>query len=165
MSTFFNNDEFNKDNLKEFNFKSYKAKKYIDGRIVKNGNRALFYEPIEALSGYFYDQVLRYFFDYLQLKYTEDAVNKELDIMANNIELGISFLYHGGSTYNTDFWKYATKITSEKLESDKYWKHTVDKITELKKQHNGGFGYMGVGAFTMKSWLDFEKNLNYNIFT
>jgi hypothetical protein len=165
MSTFFKETDFDIDNLKEFNFKSYRAKKYIDGRIVKNGNRALFYEPIEALSGYFYDQVLRYFFDYLQLKYTEDGVNAEIDILANNIELGIAFLYHGGSTYNTKFWNHASSISKEKLSTDDYWKHTVQKITDLKQSHSGGFGYMGVGAFTMKSWLDFEKNLNYNIFT
>lgn len=165
MSKFFDKKDFNEDNLKEFDFKSYRAKKYIDGRIVKNGNRALFYEPIEALSGYFYDQVLRYFFDYLQLKYTEESVNAEIDIIANNIELGISFIYHGGSTYNTEFWNHASKISNEKLNNDEYWKHTVQKITDLKQLHNGGFGYMGVGAFTMKSWLDFEKNLTYDIFT
>jgi hypothetical protein len=164
MSRFFDKEKFDSKNLKEFNFKSYRAKKYIDGRIVKNGNRALFYEPIEALSGYFYDQVLRYFFDYLLLKYNEEQVNKELDIMANNIELGICYLYHGGSTYNTDFWKHAVEQSNKKLNSDEYWKHTVDKIKELKNSHNGGFGYMGVGAFTMKSWLDFEKNFGFKTF-
>lgn len=164
MSTFFENNNFNEENLKEFNFKSYRAKKYIEGRIVKNGNRALFYEPIEALSGYFYDQVLRYFFDYLQLKYTEENVNKELDILANNIELGICYLYHGGSTYDTNFWTHAKNITNNKLDNDDYWQETVKQISSLKTSHNGGFGYMGVGAFTMKSWLDFEKNLGYNTF-
>jgi hypothetical protein len=100
----------------------------------------------------------------LLLKYNEEQVNKELDIMANNIELGICYLYHGGSTYNTDFWKHAVEQSNKKLNSDEYWKHTVDKIKELKNSHNGGFGYMGVGAFTMKSWLDFEKNFGFKTF-
>ena len=164
MSTFFDKKDFSKENLKEFNFQSYRAKKYIDGRIVKNGNRAMFYEPIEALSGYFYDQVLRYFFDYLQLKYTNEQVNKELDIIANNIELGICYLYHGGSNYDTAFWKHAKEITNQKLNTDQYWKDTVTEISKLKNSHNGGFGYMGVGAFTMKSWLDFEENLGFKTF-
>ena len=103
------------DNIREYMFKPFKAKKYADGRILLNGNSSLFYEPIEALSGYFYDQVLRYFFDYLLLKYTNEQVNKELDILANNIELGICYLYHGGSNYDTAFWNHAKEITNQTI--------------------------------------------------
>ena len=40
-----------KKDLRDFNFKPYRAKKFLEGRIIKNGNRAIFYEPMEALSG------------------------------------------------------------------------------------------------------------------
>jgi hypothetical protein len=50
-------------NVKEFAWKTYKTKKFIDNRIVRNGNRALFYEPMEALAGWFYERIIRAFFD------------------------------------------------------------------------------------------------------
>ena len=58
-------DDIEDDKLKQFKFKSYSAKTFFDGRVLKNGNRALFYEPLEAFMGYFYDRVMRFFFDYL----------------------------------------------------------------------------------------------------
>ena len=36
--------------LRDFAFKNYYAKQFLDKRIFKNGNRALFFEPLEALS-------------------------------------------------------------------------------------------------------------------
>jgi hypothetical protein len=40
-----------KKDLRDFKFKPYRTKKFLEGRIIKNGNRAIFYEPMEALSG------------------------------------------------------------------------------------------------------------------
>lgn len=164
MSTYFDKDKFNKDNLKEFNFKSYKAKKFIDKRIVKNGNKALFYEPIEALSGYFYDEILKYFFDYLLGKYNLDEINNRITQKANDIELGIAYIYHGGSNYDTPFWKHAKYISNQKLQNDPTWTDTVEQIKRLKEIHPRGDRLEGIGLFSLKSWLDFDKNLKYNIF-
>ena len=58
-------DDIDDDKLKEFKFKSYSAKSYFDGKILKNGNRALFYEPLEAFMGYFYERILKFFLDYI----------------------------------------------------------------------------------------------------
>ena len=165
MSKYFTEQSFDEKNLKEFKFKSYKAKKFIDGRVIKNGNKALFYEPIEALSGYFYDQVLRFFFDYLLGKYNLEEVNNYISQKANDIELGIAYIYQGGSTYNTEFWKHAVKISKNKLDTDPQWKKSFDDISVLKGVYPRGDRLQGVGLFSLRSWLDFDKNLGYNQFT
>jgi hypothetical protein len=96
--------------LREFSFKNYFAKEFINGKVLKNGNRALFFEPIEAMSGYFYDQVMKHFFDVLLNVRTSTEINLELTRIAEDLETFIAYMYQGGSTYDTDFWK----ITKEK---------------------------------------------------
>ena len=46
-------NDINVNKLREFKFKSYSANSFFDGRVLKNGNRALFYEPLEAFYGIF----------------------------------------------------------------------------------------------------------------
>ena len=149
--------------LKEFKFKSYSAKTFFDGRILKNGNRALFYEPMEAFMGFFYDQVLRFFFDYLYSGFGVDLVNQNIQKVANNIELAICFVYHGGSIYNTPFWDYAKKLSNDKLNNDLVWQYHLHTINQIKNNNFNQIRLKSVGAFPVKSWLDFDKNLNYNL--
>ena len=88
-------------NLKEFSWKNFKAKKFIDGRIVKNGNRALFYEPLEALAGWFYDAIIRTWFDVaVTQQYSEYYANSRLQDKAEDHELAVCYIYHGGSIYD-----------------------------------------------------------------
>ncbi len=153
-------------NIREFKFKSYVANTIFDGRILKNGNRALFYEPIEAFSGYFYEQVLRYFFDYLRGVYNIEKTNDTMLEKANEIELAIAYIYHGGSIYNTPFWEHAKKISKIKLNRDREWKWHCRSIREMKKEDPKGLKarYDGVGAFSIKNWIDLERNLGYDLF-
>jgi tryptophan halogenase len=70
----------------EYKFKSYYSTKVCDGRIMKNGNRAGFYEPINATSIFMYDQANRLFYNYLanHIKDTE-TLNAEYSIVAENV--------------------------------------------------------------------------------
>ena len=162
FKTFCNDIDHSK--LREFKFKSYSAKTFFDGRILKNGNRALFYEPMEAFMGYFYDRVMRFFFDYLYNDINIQLTNQYIKEIANNIELAICFVYHGVSIYNTPFWDYAKKLSCDKLNNDLVWQHQLHTIKQIKYNEFNQIRVKGVGAFPVKSWLDFDKNLNYNIF-
>ena len=126
----------------------------------------MFYEPIEAFSGYFYEQVLRYFFDYLRGVYNIEKTNDTMLEKANEIELAIAYIYHGGSIYNTPFWEHAKKISKIKLNRDREWKWHCRSIREMKKEDPKGLKarYDGVGAFSIKSWIDLERNLGYDLF-
>ena len=59
------NKSINLDNIREYTFKPFKAKKYVNQRIMLNGNSALFYEPIEAISGGFYDSLNVLYYEYI----------------------------------------------------------------------------------------------------
>ena len=80
-------EDIDYDKLKEFKFKSYSAKSYFDGKVLKNGNKALFYEPLEAFMGYFYERILKLFFDYLYVNKNIYQTNNSIHEIANDLSL------------------------------------------------------------------------------
>jgi len=149
--------------LREFSFKNYYAKKFIDGRIVKNGNRALFFEPIEALSGFFYDEVMRYFFDTLYGKYTDDEANNHLTRIAEDMVSMIAYIYHGGSKFDSEFWRKTKQSTTEHLKNDQRFNDYLNAMRSMSMADRSAGKLFGV--FTTFSWVDFDKHLGYNYIT
>lgn len=150
--------------LKEFNFTNYRATRYINHRIIKNGNRALFYEPLEALSGWFYDLVIRKFFDYaISKKYTEKAMNDELKKAADDYELFICYMYHGGSIYDTDFWKHSKNICKKRLNSSERFKHIKNFLKQIKPYMYSNHSV--VMPFSYDVWKKLDVDLGYNFFS
>ena len=157
-------DDIITEELKEFKFKSYSAKTYFDGRILKNGNRALFYEPIEAFMGFFYERVIKSFFDFLYVHNNIPLTNESIQQIADDIERAICFIYKGGSIYNSPFWKEQKKLAKQNLKNNIKWKNQVEMIKQIKINNISQTRKEGVGAFPVKSWLDFDENLKYNMF-
>jgi hypothetical protein len=144
--------------LREFSFKNYKAKKFINGRIIKNGNMALFYEPIEALSGWFYDNILRAFFDVVVTQsMTEDDANNYLHNLADEYETFICYMYHGGSVFDSKFWNITSKKCKAKLNNSSMFKQHIKKLnsTPLSFDNNPSI------VFPMGVWRELDKNLKY----
>lgn len=112
-------------NLREFSFKNYFAKKIFNGRIIKNGNRALFFEPLEALSGYFYESVCVKIVNRLMNGFSEDETNKQLIDEALKYENFICAIYHKGSIFNTEFWKITKEKTKDHLDNSPLWHEHV----------------------------------------
>lgn len=108
-------------NLREFAFKNYYAKKIFDGRIIKNGNRALFFEPLEALSGYFYESVCVKTVNFLLNGYLEEELNTQLTEEALKYENFICYVYHKGSIFDTEFWKITKEKTKLHLDNSPLW--------------------------------------------
>ncbi len=133
FSQYFKNN-FNKDNLREYKFESYKAKNYINNRIMLNGNKALFYEPIEAISGLFYDYLNRIYFDHIFKNVSINESNNLAHDLAKRYENFISYIYHGGSMHESDFWKYASNLCSNNLKND-LWYETKNAINEKATDH------------------------------
>ena len=157
-------DDIEESQLREFKFKSYSAKQFFDGRVLKNGNRAFFYEPIEAFSGFFYQSALKFLGEYLWCGVSLEKTNEHMGFIANNIELATCFIYHGGSIYDTPYWDHAKKISKEKLDTDIRWSYQVEALKEIKSQTNRQLRREGIGAYPAQIWFDFDKNLNYNLF-
>jgi len=154
-------------NLREFKFKNYSAKKFIDGRIIKNGNRAVFFEPIEALSGWFYDRVMRYFIDRVLFNAREDYLNQLLTDTANDYESFICYIYHGGSVYNSKFWDITVEKSCEKLKNDNRFNEFISQLKDIykSKEQPPISTNTAIGVFAISNWEDFDKNLGYHYFT
>lgn len=151
-------------NLREFSFKNYKAKKFIDNRIIKNGNRALFYEPIEALSGWFYDRIVRAFFDVAVTKtLDETAANSKLDLLAEDYELFICYLYHGGSTFKSEFWDAAKKKCRDRLLNSDRFDASVEFLTKVSPEYYGN--PTRILPFPYKTWKQLDTDLGYHYFS
>ena len=149
--------------LREFAFKNYYAKHFLEGRILKNGNRALFYEPIEAMSGFFYDQVMRHFYDLLQGSMIEEQFNSELTRIAEDLETFIAYIYHGGSNYDSDFWKITSEKCRSKIENDQRFNWYVSLLKELTPSQRSEQRLYGI--FNSPNWFDFDRNLGYHLLT
>jgi len=150
-------------NLKEFKFSSYYANIFFDGRIIKNGNAALLFEPMEALSGYFYSTVLRNLFDYMHCQCSVKDVNNRLTAAAQDIENFINFAYHGGSTFDSEFWQTTVSTASAKLQYNMRWAHTVSEIKSCL--HDGKIiQEKSISQWYIRHWLNWDRNLGYNYF-
>lgn len=154
----------NKTMFNEFKFKPYHAKKFLENRVLKNGNKAIFYEPLEALSGVFYDNINRALIDVISKRRTEDQVNIDLLNMAKRYENFICFVYQGGSNFNSTFWKETTFKTKKHLTNNKIWEQTIDCI---KNKQNFEFSLgnsFETFPFCIKLYKQLSRNLNYNFF-
>jgi len=107
----------------DYSFKPYYAKKLVEGRIFKNGNRLMFFEPLSANSLFIYNTVNRLIVDRLQLNtIKDDQANKAYRERVEGIRDLIYYYYHGGSTYNTPFWIQASTQASKELDKSESFK-------------------------------------------
>ena len=147
--------------LKEFTFKPYYAKKILDGRILKNGNRFLFFEPLEALSTYYYDEANREFYNYICGTTSEDKVNETFDVYCKYLETFICYIYHGGSIYDTKFWRFAKERCSKNLRGQYF----DILVRYYRNNSNNLYSSQNIKPFSSWQWEKFDKNFGYNYFT
>jgi len=155
------NKKINENELNEFKFIPYRTKKLLHNRVLKNGNRAIFYEPLEALSGVMYDDINRLFTDYMIHKKSESQVNHEFNIMSQGYENFIAFVYHGGSIHKSKFWDEAKTMTTKHLNNNDVWRYTKKYIKLNKESFNYNYN---IFPFIPYVWNLLDKNLEYNIF-
>lgn len=164
IANIFKIKNLDKVNFNEFKFKPYYAKNFLDKRILKNGNRAIFYEPIEALSGVFYDNINRAFVDFILKIKTENEVNSYLIDMAKRYENFICFAYHGGSVFKSNFWEDTITKTKNHLKNNKEWEETI-KFINNKKNYEFSLGNsFETFPFCIKLYKQLSNNLNYKYF-
>jgi len=148
--------------LREFTFKPYYANKIVEGKILKNGNRFLFFEPLEALSSYYYDEANRSFYELIHGKITEDQMNQTFNQYCRVLENFICYIYHWGSIYDTPFWQKTKQKTTEKLKTDSLFSFMVDYFNSIKSNPNLG---ETLKPFSPWSWFSFDKQFGYKYFT
>lgn len=143
------------DNFKtrEFIFKSYYTNKLIDNRIIKNGNNAVFFEPMFANSLWLYDFINRCIYDYIIDGVEDSKLNCCFIEKTKEVEEMIYFTYHGGSNYNSKFWKITKNYTRDLL----YKGSNLKKLFNLSKEDEN-FTWV----FSKNSLIKLNDNFKYN---
>jgi hypothetical protein len=142
-------------NLKEFKFNNYHCNKVFEGRVIKNGNRALFFEPLDALASMYYTLINRHMYDVLVFNKPIEIANQELLTLAQDIEIYIAFIYHGGSKYDSNFWIRTKEITTNYINNSERFKSYLEKLNDSY--------YTGlIGVHIPDTWKSFNKLFNYN---
>ena len=149
--------------LREFSFKTYYANQILNNRILKNGNRALFFEPMEALSGSYYGEIMQLFMAVIDGDINETAMNNKLFQLAQDFENFICFVYHGGSTFNSDFWKMAKTNCSGHIQNSSRFQEFMKLMPTAKPNELTSVAQWP--PFLASTWLDFDQGLQYNYFT
>jgi len=153
------------ENTVEYQFRSYYAKQVYSGRVLKNGNRALFLEPLSATSIFMYIQTVKSFTDHLALPgtFSEHGINEAFDANVESLEDMLSFFYHGGSELDTEFWRHAKALGQHRLKNSevlKYIKEEFKKYDEIGLTHKGPKWF-----FTPVTLRIVDEKMGYNYFT
>lgn len=147
----------------EYQFKPYYTTKVLDGRIFKNGNRAIFFEPISASSIYFYIYANYLLIDHLKGAVNQEHVNRQFVDYAQQLESLICFMYHGGSTYDTPFWRHAKEHCTYHLMRSRHFKQALQE-TMLWNQR--GLPHEAPGWVFSGYHLNLiDQKFGYNYFT
>ena len=155
--------------IKHVNYKNYVAKNpVIDNRIVLNGNRLFFIEPLESSSTQTYIEVARWLCNYGDLNNLSRVVKEYIKHTQNFV----LWHYHFGSKYDTPFWNYAKslKLSDPTPEAPDFYNilRTSKKMemSDIKfDEANASPCYGQWTKFAFKCWYDgmTKKESNNNI--
>lgn len=152
-----NATDFDRPNFRRFPLKPYYCKKTIDGRILKSGNRAVFFEPMSANSLYMAVKNAQIHSQYMRGEITQDEANELCILNYRAVEDLINLIYHGGSIYNNEFWNWAKRTSSLRLEkTDVLKRYVADQDDEMFKTITERF----MGHHVLR-YVDREFGFNY----
>ena len=152
-------DLFDMDTVEKFKFKKYLAKNpIIDERVILNGNRLFFLEPLEATAIQTYLWWARYTFDWIILKeYDSVTTTDRIKTYIHQIENFIIWHYQFGSKYDTSFWNYAKtfKIKDpEFFDILEYSTNTDDYYIRDLSVDKNDWQYAGYRPWNFRCWFD-----------
>ena len=144
----------------EYAFESYYANELISGRVCKNGNKALFFEPLVANSIFLYIHALRLIFDHIVRGQDAARCNGLFVKAVQEMEDVISYYYQGGSTHDSPFWRAAAEQARRRLEQRPAFHDYLHKLRELKAK-----GVIHTGptyAFSPHTWQVVDEHMGYH---
>ena len=135
------------------NFKNYVAKNaVIDDRIVLNGNRLFFLDPLESSSTQTYIELVRFVLN----NGVKDASN-QVRRYIKQVQNFVLWHYNCSSKYDTPFWDYAKSLTFNDPEFDSILDASIkssdyDIMDQANNNSRSGYGQWTPYAF--KLWYD-----------
>jgi hypothetical protein len=153
----------------EYSFKSYYSKKAVDGRIFKSGNRFGFFEPMSATSMYMYSKLNVLYEQHILANENNNPfgllnTNDEAINLAKRLQDLICFFYHGGSKYDTEFWKMAKRNCTEHLNSSGLIEYLKESLTEPVRSGNPFSPNLNV-VYSARSHVHFDRLFEHYYFT
>ena len=134
-------EKFDVDVTKHVKFKNYVAKNpIVDDRIILNGNRLFFLEPLESSSTQTYIMWADYIMKHVLTKEVSfSQASKECRRYVEETQNFVLWHYQYGSKYNTPFWDYAKTLTFKDQEFDRmlYESRSYDKYGIIPKSFGG----------------------------
>ena len=149
----------------EYKFKSFNAKKILVGRVCKNGNKAIFFEPMFANSLWFYNQISVLFFEHISGQASADKINDQFTVYANQVREMLWFKYHGGSTYNTPFWQHTQIKAKEEVKDSVNLSRVRKGMIEMNRSRDWGTIHKDLKwVYNALNLSMVDKNFGYNYF-
>ena len=145
-----------------YDFRCYYANELISGRVCKNGNRALFFEPLLANSMFLYTYASRLIYDHIANAQDPARCNGLFVKAVQEMEDVISYYYQGGSTFETDVWRTSADRARARLARRPQFAEYLGRLKELKNQ-----GLMHAGpsyAFSPHTWQIVDQSMGYRSF-
>ena len=97
---------------KVFPFNQYIAKDpIIDNRVLLNGNKLFFLEPLEATAMATYNFTIQCYFDYMFHNIDGQTTKFKILDYINKVENFILWQYRNNTFYQTKFWDFANKLS------------------------------------------------------
>lgn len=144
---------------KEYVFKCYYTRTMAEGRICKNGNKALFFEPLVANSMFIYIYTNRLILDYMMGRTSQERTNDAFIKSVQELEDVVSYYYQGGSLYSSPFWEHATHHTRTRLEKRLEFKKIMNTYRTLKER---GILYTApIYGFKPLTWEIVDEQMGY----
>tara|TARA_Y100001963_G_scaffold140732_1_gene208125 strand:+ start:7 stop:1134 length:1128 start_codon:yes stop_codon:yes gene_type:complete len=145
---------------KHINYKNYVAKKPIDGRIILNGNRLFFLEPLESSSTQAYMEQVKFFSNVISQGKIFKTDKSFIKDYIHKLETYVLWHYQFGSKYNTPFWDFVKKLP---FNPDYHFLQRLNNIEKNDRKKSLPYNYMGGdqqdvygqwGDYAFKLWHD-----------
>lgn len=141
-----------------FPFTQYLAKEpIIDDRVLLNGNKLFFLEPLEATAMGAYIKVCQSYYNYIFNDVSKENTKKQINNMIYKIQEFILWHYSNGSLYNTPFWKHAKHLyntTPAPLLNKELKIIRGMSQLDLERSYNGAPEFVMWPPFSLKLWQD-----------
>ena len=163
-------NQFDVEVKKHIKFRNYVAEEpVIDDRIILNGNRLFFLEPLESSSTQTYLEIAKAFLDYyLEGKVSMNRIRANTKEYITECQNFLLWHYQAGSKYDTPFWDYAKSLTFEEDERfNRYvtWTSKNDKYDVLPDQYGGLGGTQLYGQWPAYSFRNWYEGMNIKLNT
>lgn len=136
-------------------FKNYSRKKNFTNKVIYNGNASFFLEPLEATSTTQAQYINRHAFNLWTGVKTLEEVEKKFKSELSEIESMICLHYMAGSQFKNKFWKYAQKLSRDKIKQEikNKTRFADNLIHSINKNYKNELSDIG-------TWPRFSYNFN-----